>query len=165
MMIYLFRHGLAIDREDPECPPDPKRFLTRKGVEKTRAAAMGLRALGLATEMILSSPYVRAMQTAELAAEALEFPRARITQTDALLPPAHPAQLMKVLANTKASAVLCVGHAPNLDEVIAYALGAQASFTALKKAGAAGLEMESLSPGKGTLLWLHTPKSLRLLAG
>ena len=165
MIIYLFRHGLAIDRDDPECPPDPKRFLTRKGVEKTRAAAMGLRALGLAPEIILSSPYVRAMQTGELVAEALEFPRARIVQTDALLPPAGPAQLFKVLAKTKVAAVLCVGHAPNLDEIIGYALGANGSFTALKKAGAACLEMESLSPGKGTLLWLHTPKSLRLLAG
>jgi phosphohistidine phosphatase len=165
MLLYLMRHGLAINREDPACPPDPKRFLTRKGVEKTRGAAMGLRALGLKPDVIVSSPYVRALQTAEIAADALEFPRARIRQSDALLPPARPSDLLKDLEKIKAGEVLCVGHAPNLDEVIALALAARAPFTALKKAGVACLEFESLAAGKGVLCWLHTPKSLRLLAG
>jgi phosphohistidine phosphatase len=164
MLLYLMRHGLAIDREDPECPADPRRFLTRKGVERTRSAAMGLRALGVEVDVILSSPYLRAVQTAEIAADALQYPRARIRQTDALLPPAKPQDLMKEVQRLKSGQVLCAGHAPNLDEVIAFAIGMRAPCTSLKKAGVACLEMESCAEGKGILLWLHTPKSLRLLA-
>ncbi len=165
MLLYLFRHGIAIDREDPECPPDPRRFLTRKGVEKTRGAAQGLAALGIEPELIVSSPYVRAAQTAEIAAEALKYPHARIRQSDALLPSADPAHVLRELSRLRVKEVLCAGHAPNLDEVIACAVGASAVITSLKKAGAACLEMDSFSPGQGTLIWLHTPRSLRLLAG
>jgi hypothetical protein len=39
MRLYLMRHGIAIDREDPDCPPDPERYLTPKGIQRTRAAA------------------------------------------------------------------------------------------------------------------------------
>lgn len=164
MILYLMRHGVAVDREDPECPPDPKRYLTPKGVKKTREVALGLRALKISPEAYLSSPYVRAVQTAEIVADALGYPRARIRHTEALLPPARPAELLKLLAREKSESVICFGHAPNLDEVIAALTGNRAPITALKKAGVACLEFDSPTEGQVVLQWIYPPKVLRLLA-
>ena len=163
MMLYLMRHGIAIDREDPKCPPDVERFLTKKGIEKTRAAAQGLRTLGIKPDAMLTSPYVRAVQTAEIAAASLGFARDRIRRTEALIFGHKPAELFRELAKVRGKEVMCFGHAPHLDEVMAYALGSRTLLTSLKKAGVACLEMESLTSPKGVLMWVHTPRSLRIL--
>ncbi|HEV8383609.1 MAG TPA: phosphohistidine phosphatase SixA [Candidatus Acidoferrales bacterium] len=163
MILYLMRHGIAIDREDPKCPPDPERYLTKKGMEKTRAAAQGLRALGIKPDAMLTSPYVRAVQTAEIAAASLGFARDRIRRTETLIFGHKPAELFRELPKARAKEVMCFGHAPHLDEVIAFALGSRTLLTALKKAGVACLELESLSTPKGVLVWVHTPRSLRIL--
>ena len=163
MLLYLMRHGIAIDREDPKCPPDPERFLTKKGMEKTRAVAQGLRALGIKPDVMLTSPFVRAVQTAEVTAAALGFARDRIRRTEALIFGHKPAELFRELAKVRGKEIMCFGHAPHLDEVIAFALGCRAPITSLKKAGVACLELESLSGPRGALLWVHTPRSLRIL--
>ncbi|MBI1749051.1 MAG: phosphohistidine phosphatase SixA [Acidobacteria bacterium] len=163
MLLYLMRHGIAINRDDPECPPDPERQLTKKGIEKTRAVAQGLRALGIRPEAMLTSPFARAVQTAEIAAVALELARGEIRQTEALLFGHKPAELFRELAKVRGKEVMCLGHAPHLDEVIAFALGCHSPVTSLKKAGVACLELEAISPPRGSLLWLHTPRSLRIL--
>ena len=74
MEIYVVRHGIAIDREDPKCPPDPERYLTEEGIEKTKRVAAAVAALTASPDLLLSSPYVRAMQTAEIFAAALDYP-------------------------------------------------------------------------------------------
>lgn len=163
MLLYLMRHGIAIDREDPNCPPDPERFLTKKGMEKTRAVAQGLRALGIKPDVMLASPFVRAVQTAEVTAAALGFARDRIRRTETLIFGHKPAELFRELAKVRGKEIMCFGHAPHLDEVIAFALGCRAPITSLKKAGVACLELEATSAPRGALLWLHTPRSLRIL--
>ena len=70
MEIYVVRHGIAIDREDPKCPPDPERYLTEEGIEKTKRVAAAVAALSSTPDVLLSSPYVRATQTAEIFAAA-----------------------------------------------------------------------------------------------
>lgn len=161
MLLYLMRHGIAIDREDPECPPEPERHLTPKGIDKTRAAARGLRTLKMNPDLVLTSPYLRAVQTAEIVCVVLEIPVVHIRHTDTLLPSASPQMLFEELSKSKAEEVICFGHAPNLDEVIARAVHAPKSFTELKKAGVACLELDSISPLEGRLLWLLTARSLR----
>ena len=165
MQLYIMRHGIAIDREDPDCPEEPERFLTPEGVERTRQAAQGLRALKVEVRAMLSSPYRRAVETAEIAAEVLDFPKRAIRKTDALLPSAHPGEILKELRQLKVDSAMAFGHAPQLDEIIAYCLGTQGELTALKKAGVACLEMESFVPPAGYLAWLMTPKALRSLKG
>ncbi len=123
MRLYIVRHGIAIDREDPKCPPDPERYLTEEGIEKTKQVAKGVAALGITGDLFLTSPYVRAVQTA--------------------------------------ATVFLFGHAPQLDDVIATALGSKKHLTALKKAGVAYLELKRLSPPIGELVWLAIPKLLR----
>lgn len=163
--LYLMRHGIAIDREDPQCPPEPERPLTREGIEKTRAAARGLRALGIKPAALLTSPYLRAVQTAELAGEALGLRAFKLHRTDALLPEAEPAALFRELARLRVPEIICFGHAPNMDLLIAHALGTARTFTAMKKAGVACLDFSTFATGRASLLWLMTPKSLRLMAG
>jgi phosphohistidine phosphatase len=163
MLLCLMRHGIAIDHADPACPPDPERPLTQKGMERTRAAARGLRTLGIQPNLVLSSPYLRAMQTAEIACIVLEISVNNIRQTEALLPGASPRMLFEELSKSKADEAICFGHAPNLDEVIASAVHASKGFTELRKAGAAYLEMDPLQPVDGRMIWLMTSRALRIL--
>ncbi len=161
MLLCLMRHGIAIDREDAACPPEPERHLTQKGMEKTRAAARGLRTLGVQPSLVLSSPYLRAMQTAEIACVVLEIPVSSIRKTEALLPGASPRMLFEELSKSKAEETICFGHAPNLDDVIAAAVHAAKAFTQLKKGGAAYLDMDSFLPVDGRLIWVMTSRALR----
>lgn len=163
MRLYVMRHGVAIDATDPQSPPDPERYLTPKGIAKTREAALGLAQLGVTPTVWLSSPYRRALQTAEVVAEVLKFPAEKIRQTAALKPPASPSALFVELARLRAREVIVFGHAPNVDLVIARALGARDPLTSLKKAGVALIELDAPAPARGSLVWLLPPKALRLL--
>jgi phosphohistidine phosphatase len=169
MQLYIVRHGIAIDREDPKCPSDPERFLTLEGLKKTREVAQGFAALGDAPKLYVSSPYIRALQTAEIFAEVLKYSKSKIEKSEHLLPGADPAaffrELLRELSRKKsADSVICFGHAPQLDELIAFALGSKRDLTALKKAGAGCVELTRVHPPAGTLAWLMTPKALRKLS-
>jgi phosphohistidine phosphatase len=162
MEIYVVRHGIAIDREDPKCPPDPERYLTEEGIEKTKRVAAAVAALGASPDLLLSSPYVRAMQTAEIFASALDYSKQKIRRTDLLLPGAEPSLFFRELAKDKQTSTLFVfGHAPQLDDIIAAALGSKHHITSLKKAGVALIELKRISPPNGQLVWLAPPKVLR----
>jgi phosphohistidine phosphatase len=162
MQVYIVRHGIAIDREDPKSPPDPERFLTEEGIAKTKEVARGVARLGVSPDLLISSPYVRAMQTAEIFAAALDYPKQKIRRTDLLLPGGEATLFYKELAKDKQSAtVFCFGHAPQLDDLIATGLGSKHHVCALKKAGIAMLELKRISPPSGLLVWLATPKLLR----
>lgn len=165
MQVYVVRHGIAIDREDPKCPPDPERYLTEEGIEKTQQVASGVAGLSPSPDLLLSSPYVRAMQTAEIFAAALDYPKQKIRRTELLLPGAEPTVFFRELVRDKqASTLFIFGHAPQLDDVIATALGARHPITSLKKAGVALLELKRISPPSGQLRWLATPRLLRRAA-
>lgn len=165
MLVYLVRHGIAIDRDDPDCPPEPERYLTPKGIEKTRKAAEGFSEMGAKPGVALSSPYLRAMQTGEIFCEAIGISSSKIKKTDALKSEASPKLIIEELSKLKEEEeVICFGHAPHMDEVIAHVTHASKSLTELKKAGVACLEIHSFSPVDGTLLWLVTPHILRDLA-
>ena len=163
MHLYLVRHGIAVDREDPNCPPDTERPLTPKGIKKTRAAAMGLFALGVTPDAVLSSPWLRAVQTAEIFCEAMGFSSGKIVRTDALKGTSLPAELLRQLEKLKAREVVCFGHEPQLHLVICEVLHTKVGIEDLKKAGAACLKLERFSPPKGQLLALYPAKTLRLL--
>jgi phosphohistidine phosphatase len=162
MEIYVVRHGIAIDREDPKSPPDPDRYLTEEGIEKTKRVAAAVASLSGPPDLLLSSPYVRAMQTAEIFGSALEYPKAKIRRSDLLLPGAEPTLFFRELAKDKQSSTIFIfGHAPQLDDLIACALGTKQHITSLKKAGVALIELKRVSPPHGELVWLAPPKLLR----
>src|SRR6202453_5147258 len=133
MILYLVRHGIAVDPSDPKSPPEPERPLTAKGVQNARAAALGLHELGVKPDVLITSPYVRAAETAEIFAEALGFPLDKIRVSEALKPSENPADIVKELLRLKPKEAICCGHAPHLDATIAYLCGARVPFTEMKK--------------------------------
>jgi|SRR5580704_17677562 phosphohistidine phosphatase len=160
MILYLVRHGIAVDRNDPKSPAEAERPLTAKGVQKTRSAALGLKELGAKADVFITSPYVRAAQTAEIFAEALGYAPEKIRVSESLKPGADPADILKEILQCKVKELACFGHAPHLDLLLAHLAGAQGAFTELKKAGVACLEHAS-AHGKWGLRWVLTPKMLR----
>src|SRR5260370_21078836 len=113
MVLYIVRHGIAIDREDPKCPSDPERYLTPDGIKRTREVAKSIAAVVDAPKVFISSPYVRAVQTAEIFAEALDFSKAKIEKSELLLPGAEPSAFLRELSRKKDwASALCFGHAP-----------------------------------------------------
>ena len=164
MHLYLIRHGIAVDRDDPNCPPDTERPLTPKGMKRSHAAALGLRALDVKPNAVLTSPWLRAVQTAEIFCETIGYPSKKIIRTDTLKGTSAPADLLRELQSMKSKIVFCFGHEPHLHLVIGYILHTSAKITKLKKAGVALLELERVSPAQGRLLALYPASTLRLLA-
>jgi len=162
MILYLVRHGIAIDRADPKAPPEAERPLTAEGVRKTREAALGFRECEVDPDVLITSPFVRAAQTAEIFAEALGFSVEKIRVSEALKPAENPADLVKELLHLRAKEVVCFGHAPHVDLTIAHLGGTHAPFTEMKKAGV--VCFEQTARGKWSLRWLLTSKLLRKLA-
>jgi phosphohistidine phosphatase len=163
--VILLRHGIAVDRDDPACPADPERPLTVEGVERTGEAVEGLRVLGVRPKVVVTSPYRRAVQTAEIASRGLEA--AAPERCAHLLPSGDPAAMAEWLSRRAEDEILCAGHEPNLSLLLAcLVLGpGSESFAALKKAGAACVEVEHPGKTPGELLWLLPPRILRRLGG
>jgi phosphohistidine phosphatase len=162
VLIHLIRHGIAIDSTDVDCPADADRFLTEKGVRRTRIAARGLARLGVTAQLVLTSPLTRARQTAELAMNVLGFQGVELRETDALLWDAAPETLRVQLAFLQGvDEVLCAGHAPHLDRFIGHVLGSPGPVTKLKKAGVATLRTDVT--GNAVLLAIYPPRALRKL--
>jgi phosphohistidine phosphatase len=162
--VVLLRHGIAVDRSDLDGPADEERPLTPKGTRRTREACRGLATLDVEPDLVLTSPLVRARQTAEIAAEVLGG--ATVEETSALSGGTQTREIFEVLAGLAADTVVCVGHAPQLDVLLAEALrGTQdAGLAPLKKAGAARVDFEAPpAPAGGRLVWLQAPRALRAL--
>ena len=164
MRVILLRHGIAVDRDDPNCPPDPERPLTREGVDRTRDAVAGLRAIGVRPAAVLTSPFVRAVQTAEIASHGLSAPDPE--KCPELLPAAHPEAMDALLGRRSEEEILCAGHEPHLSILLAHLVwGANGGgeFAGLKKAGAACVETAKPGTSPGELLWIVPPRILRKL--
>ena len=142
-MLWLLRHADAADGE-----PDDARPLTEKGIRQAQAAGRSLSRLGVQLDACLSSPKVRAMQTAELACEVLGVP---VSVEPALAGgPFEPADLTSGLEN-----VMLVGHDPSMSIALHDLTGVHAR---MHKGGLAGIN-------KGELIVLLRPKELSLIAG
>ena len=143
-MLWLLRHGDAADGS-----PDAERPLTEKGEEQSRTAGRALAALGIEMDACLTSPKVRAAETARLACEALGIepqmePKLAGGPFDG-----------EALAAGLGEHVLLVGHDPDFSMAVHALTGAQVR---MKKGGLAGVE-------KGEIKVLLRPAELSLLGG
>ncbi|MCG3173486.1 MAG: hypothetical protein GMKNLPBB_01683 [Myxococcota bacterium] len=163
MKIWLMRHGLAQDREDPRCPPDPDRRLVPEGIRKTRLVVRGLAALGASPRVIASSPYLRARETAGLVMEGLGV-ESRLELCEPLVPHGDPFRAAADLKRLCSGAdILAAGHAPNLDLLIGVlTLQRPTAVTLLKKSAVACLDWD-LESGRAQLAWLMGPKQFKAL--
>ena len=162
--LYLVRHGVAAER-GKEWPDDSKRPLTPDGIARLRRSARGLNAIDVTFDQIVTSPLVRARQTAEVLAEELKG-KPPIATADALAPAGSAASVMQELVrHVRNARVALVGHEPNLGELAAQFLGARTPLE-FKKGGICRIDFDMLPPkGGGTLRWFLTPKMLRKLGG
>lgn len=165
--LYLVRHAVAAGR-GPAYPNDAERPLTADGVERFRRAVAGLRDLGVELDLVLSSPYARARETAELLCVGLK-PRPTLIVVDALACGERPAEVIAAVglhsaAGRGASRLALVGHEPDLGELAARLLGAKGRVE-FKKGAVCRIDVDRAMPaGPGTLRWLLTPRVLRGLA-
>jgi phosphohistidine phosphatase len=164
--LLLIRHGIAEEAEIAAAAgiPDHLRPLTAKGKKRMRRIAVALADMMPELELIASSPLRRAMQTAEILAEARG--KTPLVQTDALAPGAPPEAILEFLHHRRVHGPLAlVGHEPDLGQWAGWALCGEArSFMQFKKGGAALLHFPGLpAPGRAELGWLLTPEQLREL--
>ncbi len=165
--LYLVRHAVAADR-GPEFPDDDLRPLTAEGDERWRRAVAGLREFGVRLDVVLSSPLVRAVQTAERLSTGLR-PHPRMLVVDALAPGGTTADIVAAVAAAAgagrgASRLALVGHEPDLGELAATLIGARRALE-FKKGGVCRIDLTRAAPtGPGVLRWFLPPRVLRGLA-
>ena len=158
--LYLVRHGIAAER-GPEWPDDTKRPLTHKGIARMRQIVEGLDDLGVELDLILTSPLLRARQTAHLVHQGLGG-ATPLEETTALAPGGAPADLIEYLrGRSKMSRIALVGHEPGLGQLAAFLVGARAPFL-FKKGGVCRIDFEKMPPTPpGSLVWFAPPRMLR----
>jgi phosphohistidine phosphatase len=163
MMLYVLRHGVA-EEVSPD-GDDASRRLTPAGRRKMRAAAAGMRALGLRFDVTLTSPFARAAETAEIVAEAFDGDPAP-QELPALEQGVAPVETVRALQPfARYEHVLIVGHEPGLSGVVALLLTGSVDGLklVLKKGGLVALEMLDPARARGVLRWMLTPRQLRRL--
>ncbi len=163
MDLYILRHAIAEPRGAPGIERDSDRPLSEKGKQKMRQIARGMKALDLAFDLILTSPYLRARQTAEIV--ATEFSAEKKLELSPHLEFAgDPVELLEKLRSEHPSveSVLLVGHEPYLSELVSVLIsGDERTEVVMKKGGLCKLTVEELSYGQcATLEWLMAPRQL-----
>ncbi len=166
MDLYIVRHAAAHGRDPDRWADDGERPLTPGGEEDFRQAARGLARIATPADALLSSPYRRAWQTAEILSELDSWPSPEATPVlEPTLPPEKAT--LELASYEEADAVAVVGHRPSLHELAAYLLtgSGDGAEVAIKKGGVVCVRFDgAVEPGAGELRWLLTPKILRSIA-
>ena len=160
MELCFLRHGIAVPRD---LEKDSERPLTSVGRKKIRAIARSMRSANLSFDLILSSPYVRARQTAEIVVRILQVEK-RLQFSSHLAADGRARDLICQLKDFQPAParVLLVGHEPYLSELISTLLTGRPDLSLnLKKGGLCRLTVNCLHHGRcAALEWLVTPKLL-----
>lgn len=161
--LYLIRHAVAEER-GPEWPDDGKRPLTEDGIARMKKAAKGLKRLDVQLDVVMSSPLVRARQTAEVVAGVFD-PKPPIVLTTALAPGGRYSDLLSDLhKQVRRTRIALVGHEPDLGRLAARLAGSRRAFE-FKKGGVCRIDVEALPPERsGTLRWFLPPSILRQIS-
>jgi phosphohistidine phosphatase len=157
MELYLLRHGIAEDGLPGTS--DSVRKLTPEGREKTAAVLAAARRSGVSLTVILSSPYVRAVQTAQIAAKELHY-EGDISLIDSLVPHGTPEGVWSDVRDyAQEPAILLAGHEPLMSALAAYLLNAPSLRIDMKKAALLRIDFDSVRAApQGMLRWMLTPK-------
>lgn len=166
MELLVLRHALAFPRDAKRWPDDAERPLTVEGVKRARRAAAGVKRIVKPPALVLSSPLVRARDTAEIFAQAARWPKA--VTCAALAPGGSPNDVLEALRRLggKAECAAVVGHQPHLGRLLALCLRGDVAPEAfeLKKSAVVRLRFEGRPrEGKAILTGLLPPRILRQL--
>jgi len=160
MELYLLRHGLAEDAAPGK--PDSSRELTPEGAEKVAAVTALASRSGATPTLILSSPYVRAVETARVAAKEFAF-RGLTLRTEVLVPFGAPEDVWsQIRDHDDEGSILLAGHEPLLSRLAAFLLGAPDLRIEMKKASLIRIDLDlprsRSTPPRGVLRWMLTAK-------
>ncbi|HWB85273.1 MAG TPA: phosphohistidine phosphatase SixA [Bryobacteraceae bacterium] len=155
MNIFILRHATAEPRGKDVAEAD--RQLTAKGAKDLKRVLRHARAVGVAPELILTSPWTRALDTARMAQKELKD--AELVETHSLLPDVPPMRVWKeIQAHRSLKGIMIVGHEPQLQHIVAFLLEAPLVLD-LKKAGIMRIDVTQFDgPRRGILKWMLTPK-------
>jgi phosphohistidine phosphatase len=165
MNLYIIRHGIAEELGTNNGYHDSQRALTEAGRKKMHGIADGLRACGVKFNLILSSPYLRARETAEILAEVFNM-KDKLAFSENLIPPGYLEQLIdEINEQYPVDNLAIVGHEPALSSLVSILLSGQPVLNVtMKKGGVCHLSMDKLQLEGGTTLeWLLTPSQLAKL--
>ena len=158
--LYLIRHGVAAERGE-NFPDDTKRPLTNEGAQKLRKEAKSLVALDITLDVILTSPLVRARQTAELVAAAFRNPPPIVTMASLAPGSAHHTIIEELSKQHRRHHIALVGHEPGLGELAGRLIGSRRPLE-FKKGAICRIDVHALPPaGPGQLRWFLTPRIMR----
>ncbi len=167
MNLFILRHGIAVEPGTGGYSKDADRPLVPKGERRLWQVAEAMEALELSFDLILSSPYIRARQTAEIIAEAFNA-RKKLEFSSDLIPGGSVKKLIQFLSALQPAAqnILLVGHEPYLSSFISFLTsGEEIVAVTMKKGGLCKLSADSLKYGRcATLEWLLTPKQMSLMS-
>ena len=165
MRVIIFRHGPAGERDVERWPDDDLRPLTARGEERTQAAARGIVRIEPELRLVVTSPLVRAEQTAQILVHAADGPRCEVL--DALRPEGPHRTIVKFLASRPDDDVVAlIGHEPDLGKLAGMLVFGAPVAMPLKKAGVCVIEFEGeAKPGAGRVSWMLPPRLLRRMSG
>ena len=159
MIVYFLRHGLAGDRIE-WTGNDALRPLTEKGISQMEQAADMFSVLIPDLDAIITSPLVRARQTAQIVAEKLKMEES-LVEDSRLSPGFNYEDLSQILREqAEAAAIILVGHEPDFSQTISDLIGGGRIIC--KKGGLARVDLTSSDPPQGELVWLIPPKAMIL---
>ena len=163
MRLLLIRHAIAVPGGTPGFEDD-ERPLTPRGRKRFKAAARGLLRMLDRPDVLLTSPLLRAAETAAIVADA--FGKLEPRPERALAHGGTEAILTLLRRQPTSATVAVVGHEPTLSQLLARLLGSgQAERFAFKKGGAALVDVADTGRSAGRLIWFVKPRILRSLAG
>lgn len=151
MDLFFLRHGEA----EPRAASDVERRLTRRGESDVLGVIASRRAELAGIELIVTSPYRRARQTAKIAAQALGFER-ELLITELLEPGAEPRALLHFIDTLGSGSVLLVTHQPLVGNVLSL-LSGDNIWLGTGTAHLVALQAEALAPGFADARWAQTP--------
>lgn len=157
MELYILRHGIAEDGKAGQ--PDSERALLPDGKRKLRALLRLAKEADVSPSLILTSPYKRAVQTAQIAAEELGY-KAELLRTKALVPSASPPSVWEEIRIHKdESQILLAGHEPLFSNLTAYLLASPNLQMDFKKGALVRLDVERFSAQPHAMLkWFLVPR-------
>jgi phosphohistidine phosphatase len=161
MDLYLIRHADAVPLGEDGVTSEEVRPLTAKGQEQAKLLASGLNARGIRLGMVLTSPLLRARQTAEGMLRAWPHPPAELRICDELAPGGKRRKLSRFLRELGSDNAALVGHEPDLGRFAAWLIASKKAHLELAKAGVAYILCNPpVRKRTGTLVWLVTPEWL-----
>ena len=157
MQLYILRHGIAEDGKPGSSDAD--RALTAEGKKKLRDILRVAQHAGAAPKLMISSPYVRAMETAAIAMEVLGYKDA-LQQTNVLIPSSDPKPVWEeIRLHKNVSELMLVGHEPLLSTLAGFLLAAPSLYMDMKKGAIVRIDIDSFGPQpRGILKWMLVPK-------